>query len=265
MAEITINNLASEAGGDKDHFTILEKDKFLSAVQEAYEKGLLEGRNESPLYAVIPVSILERTDISANAKLLYAEIMALSKKSGKCYATNKHLASMLGLKERSITQLLNELSGTGIVIVSIKRSSEGTYRDMRVSFFDEGGHQSIARGGIVRERGQKRYKQIDINKKTITKVIEKPSYGNEDINELVKFLEVEIGGSLDGTQKENRQYCHLLLGRFKKDYPIQALIRGALTDSFHSKNIAGFKYLYYNAQKIIMSLKNKKQNIIKIS
>lgn len=112
----------------------------------------------------------------------------------------------------------------------------------------------------------------ETHSKDITKVIEKPSYGNEDINELVKFLETEIGGSLDGTQKENRQYCHLLLGRFKKDYPtrdskelIQALIRGALVDSFHSKNIAGFKYLYYNAQKIIMSLKNKKQNIIKIS
>lgn len=130
----------------------------------AYKRGLLEGRNESPLFAVIPISILERTDLSANSKLLYAEIIALSKKSGRCYATNKYLAQTLGLKDKSIPQLLKELSGTGLLMINIKRNKEGTYRDILASFFNEGGHQSITRGGIVKERGQKRYKQIDINK-----------------------------------------------------------------------------------------------------
>src|SRR3990167_2729012 len=130
MAEEIIK-IIDESGDDKMLWETIGK--------PAYERGLLEGRNESPLFAVIPVNILERTDLSANSKLLYAEIMALSKKSGRCYATNRYLAQTLGLKDRSIPQLLKELSGTGLVMISIKRNKEGTYRDIMVSFFSEGG------------------------------------------------------------------------------------------------------------------------------
>ncbi len=115
------------------------------AIKRAYEQGLLEGRNESPLFAVVPISILENKTLTANAKLLYAGILALSKKSGKCYATNEYLANMLGIAGSSIRQLLKELKGQGLVIVSIKRSKKGTYRDIIVSYFSE--------GGIVRQSG----------------------------------------------------------------------------------------------------------------
>src|SRR5256885_2262511 len=81
----------------------------------AYEKGLLAGRQEIGMFAIIPVSILENKNLSANAKLLYGEIMALSKKSGKCYASNEYIAEMLGLKKSSIPGLLKELAGNGLV------------------------------------------------------------------------------------------------------------------------------------------------------
>jgi len=119
----------------------------------AYEKGLLEGRQESGLFAVIPMSILENKNLSANAKLLYGEIMALSKKSGLCYATNEYMADMIGLSKRSIPQILKELSGCGLIFVDIKRSKKGTYRNILVSFFNKGGHRCRTMGGVVKERG----------------------------------------------------------------------------------------------------------------
>jgi len=140
------------------------EDPFVEVSKMAYEAGLKDGRNESGLYAIIPMSILENTTLPANAKLLYGEIMALSKKSGKCYATNEHLADMLGLKKPSIPSLLKELAGTGLIIVDIKRSSKGTYRDIMVSFFNDGRYNSTTRGGIVRQRGQNRNRQIEIDK-----------------------------------------------------------------------------------------------------
>ena len=122
----------------------------MDLIRQTYKAGVSDGRNESPLFAIIPVSILENSELSANAKLLYGEIMALSKRSGKCYATNAHLAKMLSLSDRSIPQLLKELSGIGLVIIDIKRSSKGTYRDIMVSFFNEGGHRSITRGASLK-------------------------------------------------------------------------------------------------------------------
>ena len=241
---------------------------------QAYQKGLFEGRNESPLFAIIPIEILERKDLSANSKLLYAEIMALSKKSGKCYATNEHLAEILGLSKRSVPQLLKELSGTGLVVVSIKRDERGTYRNITVSCFNEGGHQSLTRGGIVKERGQKRNRQREIDNKTLSTDKVESVHGNPIINELVEHFQTTIQGSLDGTQHENRRYCFLLLKRFAKDFPtrnsgelVKLLITQGSGDKFHGKNLTNFKYLYYNAMKIVQSLKSdvNKNQITKIS
>ncbi len=136
----------------------------IDLIKQTYKAGLDIGRNESPLYAVIPINIMENKDLSANAKLLYGEIMALAKKSGKCYATNEHLANILGLKKASIPNLLRELSGIGLIMVDIQRSQKGTYRNITVSFFNNGGHCSTTMGGIANKQGQKRNRQIEIDK-----------------------------------------------------------------------------------------------------
>lgn len=136
----------------------------IDLIKQTYKAGLDIGRNESPLYAVIPINIMENKDLSANAKLLYGEIMALAKKSGKCYATNEHLANILGLKKASIPNLLRELSGIGLIMVDIQRSQKGTYRNITVSFFNNGGHCLTTMGGIANKQGQKRNRQIEIDK-----------------------------------------------------------------------------------------------------
>jgi len=103
----------------------------------------------------------------------------------------------------------------------------------------------------------------DNNEKNISKDIVITSYGNEDINSLMEYLREKIGGTPDGSVKDNRRFASLLINRFKKDYPdkspvdlISQLIDAGLADAFHSKNITSFKYLYYHAQQIIQSLKN---------
>lgn len=90
------------------------------------------------------------------------------------------------------------------------------------------------------------------------------SYGNEEINQIIEFLKSKLGGSLDGSQKENRRFAFLLLNRLKKDYSdkntikiIKFLIETGLQDKFHFRNITNFKYLFYNAQKIIQSFKGR--------
>lgn len=93
---------------------------------------------------------------------------------------------------------------------------------------------------------------------------EKTEYGKPDINELILFLkEANNVNSLDGTVKENRNFCNLLIIRIAKDYPdhnpvesIKLLITKAKESSFHGPNTTGFKYLYKHTQSIIQSLAN---------
>ena len=130
------------------------------------------------------------------------------------------------------------------------------------------------------EKQMKTYKNIknDINiYKTISKDIGKPklegemvntskekaqTYGNADINTCIQYLQEKLGASLDGSVKENRQYCYNLLRKMKKDYPnvepveqVKMLIDIAMQDRFHRRNVTGFKYLYYNTQRIAQSFK----------
>lgn len=197
----------------------------IDCIQQAYKAGLEIGRNESPIFAIIPMSILENAELSANAKLLYAEITALSKKSGKCYATNEHLGRVLGLSGRSIPPLIKELSGCGLVIVDIKRNKEGTYRNILVSYFNDGGHRSIARGGIVRERGQKRNRQSrNIQKENTSKTV--VLQGNE-VNELL-FLFKEVNPGIDKyygnkTQRGALERMLVVYGRTKLEEMIKSL------------------------------------------
>lgn len=93
------------------------------------------------------------------------------------------------------------------------------------------------------------------------------SYGNGDINIIYDFLRERLGGSPDGSVKENRRFAYLLLGRLKKDYPdqnqidlVKFLIEAGLKDSFHGKNLTNFKYLYYHAQQILSSIKSRVNN-----
>lgn len=115
-----------------------------------------------------------------------------------------------------------------------------------------------------------------ISNKDISKEIgaEAPTYGKREVNEVIAYLQNAIQASLDGTQKENRRFANLLVERFRRDYPsrdpvdlIKRLINAGSSDSFHAKNVTNFKYLYYNAQKIIQSAKGeiKKSQILKIS
>ena len=243
-------NLASEAGGDKEHFTILEKDNFEKVIKETYEKGLYEGRSESPMFAVIPVSILENKSLSANAKLLYAEILALSKKSGLCYATNAYLGDILALSPRTIPDLLQELKGNGLVIVDIERSEEGTYRNIRVSYFTEGGYRSKASRGIAKSRGQKRNRQIEIDKELPKGKRNTSEYGKPEINLLINTLKEKFSlTKLDGSDKENRRYAHLAIKKFGAD--LSAIIEVAAGDEFWANKISSAKDIYYNGVKIL--------------
>jgi len=112
-------------------------------------------------------------------------------------------------------------------------------------------------------------KNVKNDKNTIAKAIVKlpVSKENLDVTAVYEYLKKQLNGTPDGSQIQNRRFATLLLNRFKKDYPnknpvelIEKLIEYGLKDEFHSKNITSFKYLYYNAQKIIQSIKGRIKN-----
>ena len=74
--------------------------------------------SEKPGYwAVLPAAVRYDPEVSSSAKLLYAEISALTGAAGYCYATNEYFSRLYGLTERTIIRLIRELGAAGWIRV----------------------------------------------------------------------------------------------------------------------------------------------------
>lgn len=66
-------------------------------------------------YAIIPSKVRYDRNLKDKSKLLYGEIVALSSKEGKCWASNEYFASLYGTTTGTISKLIGELVDRGYI------------------------------------------------------------------------------------------------------------------------------------------------------
>ena len=64
-------------------------------------------------YAIIPANVRYDTELTPNAKLLYAEITALSNETGYCWATNEYFMRLFEAGKSTIINWVNQLVAKG--------------------------------------------------------------------------------------------------------------------------------------------------------
>ena len=74
-------------------------------------------------YSILPAEVRYDTNLTANAKLLYSEITALTNATGYCYATNGYFASLYGKSKVTISKWIRELAENNYIQI------EFTYRE----------------------------------------------------------------------------------------------------------------------------------------
>ena len=79
----------------------------------------VEALNQASWYVVIPHYVLTDKNLSPNAKLIFAEISALTRSDGFCWAGNRHFESILGLKTRQVSSLINDLRKAGYISIEL--------------------------------------------------------------------------------------------------------------------------------------------------
>lgn len=70
-------------------------------------------------YAILTADVRYDKNLSPNAKLLYAEITALSNKEGFCWATNEYFAKLYSLSSNRISRLVSSLVANKYITVEI--------------------------------------------------------------------------------------------------------------------------------------------------
>ena len=66
-------------------------------------------------YAILTADVRYDERLNANAKLLYAEITALSEKTGQCWAGDNYFSELYGVSPRTIQRWLKDLEERGYI------------------------------------------------------------------------------------------------------------------------------------------------------
>jgi len=66
-------------------------------------------------WCLIPASVFSDTKLSDSEKMLFGKLLGLTNKTGYCWASDRYLASLFDVSERSIQRRLNSLKKRGYI------------------------------------------------------------------------------------------------------------------------------------------------------
>jgi hypothetical protein len=98
-------------------------------------------------YAVISAEV-RYSDITPNAKLLYAEITAFCNMNGECFASNRYFANLYGKSKTTISNWIRELKTNNFIEVSYTYKKGTKEIDKRYIKILNGGVKENNKGGI---------------------------------------------------------------------------------------------------------------------
>ena len=86
---------------------------------------------EPSYYAVLTAEVRYDKSLTANAKLLYAEITALSQKEGYAWASNKYFGDLYGVDKDTVSRWVGELVKQKYIEIEVDRVA-GNQRKIKI-------------------------------------------------------------------------------------------------------------------------------------
>lgn len=99
-------------------------------------------------YATIPADVRYNEKLTANSKLLYGEITALSSKKGICWAQNKYFAELYNVDAKTISRWIKQLQEEGFISIRMQYNKETKQIEKReIKITPGGGDKNVRRWG----------------------------------------------------------------------------------------------------------------------
>lgn len=90
--------------------------------------------NNQNYYSVIPSFIIADSNLTANAKLLYAVISSLCNQNATCWATNAYFAEIFKTTDVSVSKWIRELIENKYIVSEVLKDENGTRRNIKLDF-----------------------------------------------------------------------------------------------------------------------------------
>lgn len=172
-------------------------------------------------YAIIPAVVRYDNNLSANAKLLFAEITCLCNKNGVCNASNNYFSDLYNVSTVSVSKWVSQLVKNGYITTKMvykEDSKEIKNRDIFLSI-------SI-----------KEDSSVNTKEKVKDKLTVNSSVDEIDFESLLKWFNFITGKKLKVVNdKTKKQFIARLKDGYTKS-DITKAIKNCFDDDFHKAN-----------------------------
>ncbi len=212
---------------------------------------------------------------------------------GWCYASKEKLGETLGISKQSVHSIINRLIKKGL----LERHKETKHLRITVDWYKKVLIKDDSKESLplvkkvysdskesLPQHSKESLHNKDINNKDINKDIKisskedtesdkknsskkslskkKTSYGNPDINLLIKYFKEQLNlPTLDDTVQKNRRYCQLAINKFGGPEKVKELIDITTKSDFWANKITSFVTLYYKGVRIVSETRENKSKI----
>jgi hypothetical protein len=83
-------------------------------------------------YSIIPAEVRYNNNLTANEKLLYSEITALTSATGECWATNEYFSRLYNVTIRSIQRMISDLKKEQLIDIKLITNPETKLVEKRI-------------------------------------------------------------------------------------------------------------------------------------
>lgn len=94
-------------------------------------------KEQPSYYAILTADVRYDKNLSANAKLLFAEITALTQKEGFAWASNRYFSELYGVDKDTVSRWVSELVKSGYIKIEVDRKA-GNLRKITIRKNAEG-------------------------------------------------------------------------------------------------------------------------------
>jgi DNA-binding transcriptional ArsR family regulator len=95
-------------------------------------------KGQPSFYTITRAEVRYDKRIPGNAKLLYGEIAAMSRKEGCCWASNRHFAELYGVSRSTVTNWVRALERAGYITAELRYGAKGNVERRRLFIAEEG-------------------------------------------------------------------------------------------------------------------------------
>lgn len=218
---------------------------------------------EATYYALIPSNVRYDKDLSANAKLLYGEITALTNKSGCCWASNNYFCELYKVSKSTISRWLKQLKDKGYINIKLFYKEDSKEIEKRIISIPTCNFNGILRENVEDDLYAKM--QVPYTQKDQDPIRKNATENNTSINIILEyFLRTNVFSKVNKLTDSRRKKLLLRIEEQGEENIKKAIDIAANSAFLTGKNDRNWKmdfdWLIANDTNIVKILEGKYSN-----